>query len=170
MYHFNPFHLLKTKGVNQRESTSEKTIKKCQEFFRILILIWLKNSAIRLWMFPVFNNIFTANILGMQEKRRGFIPPPFMQRVFPTEGDGGSPTTIWKFAHPTHLEKSPPPTKFLSTPPTKQQLSSYNPIKTAFLDAVIVPALFFLNFIHFRHTGHVNFDFNWCSVFKESCF
>ena len=63
-------------------------------------------------MFPVFNNIFTANILGMQEKRRGFTPPPFMQRVFPTEGDGGSPTTIWKFAHPTHLEKSPPPPNF----------------------------------------------------------
>ena len=80
----------------------------------------------------------------MQEKRRGFTPPLLspMQRVFPTEGDGGSPPIIWKFAHPPHLEKSPT-TKFLSTPPTKQQFLSYNPIKTAFLDVVIVPALFF---------------------------
>ena len=62
VYHFNPFHLLKTEGVNQRDSTSEKTIQKCQEFIKILTLIWLKNSlwnAIRLWIFPVFNNIFT---------------------------------------------------------------------------------------------------------------
>ena len=27
-----------------------------------------------LWIFPVFNNIFTANILGMWEKRRDFTP------------------------------------------------------------------------------------------------
>ena len=147
MYHFNPFHLLKTKGVNQRESTSEKTIKKRQEFIRIFILIWLKSSAVRFWIFPVFDNIFTANIFGMQEKRRGFTSPLLspMQRVFPTEGDGGSSPIIWKFAHPPHLEKSPT-TKFLSTPPTKQQFLSYNPMKTAFLDVVIVPALFFFKF------------------------
>ena len=73
---FNCFQLLKTEGVNQRDSTSEKTIKKCQEFIKILTLIWLKNSllnAIRLWFFPVCNKTFTANILGTQEKRRGFI-------------------------------------------------------------------------------------------------
>ena len=39
VYHFNPFHLLKTEGVNQRDSTSEKTIQKCQEFIKILTLI-----------------------------------------------------------------------------------------------------------------------------------
>ena len=37
--HLNAFHLLKTEGVNQRESTSEKTIKKCQEFIKIFTLI-----------------------------------------------------------------------------------------------------------------------------------
>ena len=29
---------------------------------------------------------------------------------------------------------------------------------------------FCLNSILFGHTGHVTFDFNWCSVFTESCF
>ena len=32
-------------------------------------------------IFPVFDNIFTANILGMRVKRRGF-PPPFDAGVF----------------------------------------------------------------------------------------
>ena len=112
MYHFNPFHLLKTKGVNQRESTSEKTIKKCQEFFRILILIWLKNSAIRLWMFPVFNNIFTANILGMQEKRRGFIPPPFHAKGFPYWGGWGESHHHLEICSSYPPRKFPPPPNF----------------------------------------------------------
>ena len=44
MYHLNPFHLLKTESVNQREGTSEKNIKKFQEFIKFLSLIWLKYS------------------------------------------------------------------------------------------------------------------------------
>ena len=70
VYNLNTFHLLKTEGVNRRvaEGTSKKTIKKCQEFIKTLILISLKNSlenARRLGIFPVFDNIFAANILGM---------------------------------------------------------------------------------------------------------
>ena len=83
MYHLNPFHLLKTESINQREGTSEKNIKKFQEFIKFLSLIWLKYSlwnATRLWISPVFNNTFTANILGMREKRRGFTPHT---QVFP---------------------------------------------------------------------------------------
>ena len=48
-----------SEGVNQREGTSKK---KCQEFENFITLI------------PVFNNIFTANILGRWGKRRGFTP------------------------------------------------------------------------------------------------
>ena len=77
MYELNNFQLLKTEGVNRREAegTSKKIIKKCHEFIKILILISLKNilqNAIRLGIFNVFDNIFTANILGMWEKRRSF--------------------------------------------------------------------------------------------------
>ena len=60
-------------------------------------------------------------------------------RVFP---NGGSPPTIRKFAHPPpqlrKLTPTLPPPNFYS-PPTKQQLSSYNPIKIAVLAVVIVP-------------------------------
>ena len=28
----------------------------------------------------------------------------------------------------------------------------------------------FFNFIRFVHTDHANFDFDWCSIFKEYCF
>ena len=46
VYHFNTFHFLKTDGVNRSvaERTSKKTIKKCQEFIKILILASLKNG------------------------------------------------------------------------------------------------------------------------------
>ena len=69
-------------------------------------------------------------------------------RVFP---NGGSPPTIRKFAHPPpqlrKLTPTPPPPPTLPppnfySPPTKQQLSSYNPIKIAVLAVVIVPAPF----------------------------
>ena len=83
--------------------------------------------------------------------------------------------------------KISPPTKFSFCPPSfsfyhhhHHQKSthgpplnnSYNPIKTAFLANVIVPVPFRYssNFILFGHLGHVNFDFNWCSVFTESYF
>ena len=77
MYELNNFQLRKTEGDNRREAegTSKKMIKKCQEFIKILILISLKNSlqnAIRLGIFPVFDNTFTANTLGICEKRRSF--------------------------------------------------------------------------------------------------
>ena len=53
----------------------------------------------------------------------------------------GVPTTSRKFAHPPWRKITP--TKFLSPPlplPTKQQFSSYNPIKTTFLAVGIAPA------------------------------
>ena len=90
------------------------------------------------------------------------------------------------FSHHLHLEKSPPPaysppTKFLSPPPspiksqfpcpfpTKYQFSSWNS-KTSFLVVVMLLYCFCFNSILFGHTGHAKFDFNWCSVFPESCF
>ena len=81
-------------------------------------------------------------------------------RVFPTEGDGGSSPNSQKFNHPPlpQEEKSPPnrlpPHQIIISPPphptppqsqfptTKQQFSSYNSIKTAFLAVVIAPAPF----------------------------
>ena len=69
--------------------------------------------------------------------------------VFPTGGNGGSPPTSLKFAHPPNLEKFlpsrlPPSHQiFIPPPTTKQQLSSYNLIKAAFLAAVIALASFF---------------------------
>ena len=44
VYHLNTFHLLKTDGVDQREGTSKKNIKKCQELIKIVTLTSLKNS------------------------------------------------------------------------------------------------------------------------------
>ena len=64
-------------------------------------------------------------------------------RAFPPGGMRGVPPP----AHSPHLDKSPtnkflsPPPK-VNSPPTKQQFSSYNPIKTAFLAVVIAPAPF----------------------------
>ena len=58
-------HLLKTEVVNPRDSTYKKAIKKCLKFIKILTLISLKT---------VYKMLFTANILGMWEKRRGFTP------------------------------------------------------------------------------------------------
>ena len=46
-----------------------------------------------------------------------------------------------RLPHPTKLS-FPPPTPQKSIPPTKQQFSSFNPIKTTFLAVVIVPAPF----------------------------
>ena len=61
---------------------------------------------------------------------------------FLLEGDGES-LAHQKICSFPRLEKSlsPPSTKFL-LPPTKQQFSSFNPIKTAFLAVVIGPAPF----------------------------
>ena len=91
---------------------------------------------------------------------------------FPYWEDGGeSPhqPKIYSFPLP-HLEKSPQqtlhPIKFLfpstksQSPLTKQQFSSYNPIKTTFLAVAIASAPFCFNFILFGHTGHVNFYFD----------
>ena len=82
---------------------------------------------------------------------------------------------------PPHLRKicsSPPPTK---TPPVDSPLPNiYSPS----LQISILPQktnknitfsyshwllyYFCFNFRLFRHTGHANFDFKWCSVFIES--
>ena len=103
----------------------------------------------------------------------------YIYRVFPTVGGwGGPPPTSHKFAHfpplrkmppsrlPTHqifiatlTPTHPPPQKNVSSPLTKQQFSSYNPIKIAFLAVVLLLLHFSFNFILFGHTGYVNFDF-----------
>ena len=59
-----------------------------------------------------------------------------------------------------HLIFIPPRQKSIPLPTTKQQFSSYNPIKTAFLAVVIAPVQFCFNSILFGHLGHVTFDFN----------
>ena len=62
--------------------------------------------------------------------------------------DKGPPLTSWKFAHSSHLEKSPsqwtpPQPNFYSLlSPTKQQFASCNPIKMSFLGVVIAPVPF----------------------------
>ena len=50
----------------------------------------------------------------------------------------GVPSTSQNFAHPPPPRKIPL-TKSQSSPPCKQQFSSYNPIKTVFLAVVIAP-------------------------------
>ena len=56
---------------------------------------------------------------------------------------GGVPSTSPKFAHPpTPLPRQIYIPQPKVNPPIKQQLSSYNPIKTAFLAVVIAPAPF----------------------------
>ena len=37
--YLNTFHLLKTEGVNQREGATQKIMKECLEFIKILTLI-----------------------------------------------------------------------------------------------------------------------------------
>ena len=95
-----------------------------------------------MWIFPVFNKIFTANILYWEcRRRKGALTPPPMHRAFPTGGLGGvAPPPSENCLSPP--PRKTPPTKFLFPPPTKQQFSSYNPIKTAFLAVFIVPAPF----------------------------
>ena len=79
----------------------------------------------------------------------------YIYRVFPTGGMGGEspPPTNLKFSHTPNLEKflpsRLPPLSLIfypTLPPlpraTKQQFSSYNPIKTAFLAVVIALAPF----------------------------
>ena len=48
-------------------------------------------------------------------------------------------------------------------------LSPESPMKISFSAVVIAPIPFF-NSILFVHTGHANFDFNWCSIFTKNCF
>ena len=78
----------------------------------------------------------------------------YIHRFFPIGRNGGEspPATSQRFAHPTHLEKFPhkrsvplpPPLlhKIFICPTTKQQFSSYNPIKTACSAVVIALASF----------------------------
>ena len=93
-------------------------------------------------IFPVFNKIFTANILYWEcRRRKGALTPPPCTGLSLLGGWGESPLHHPKIAYPLHLEKPLQP-NFYSPPPTKQQFSSYNPIKTAFLAVFIVPAPF----------------------------
>ena len=79
---------------------------------------------------------------------------------FPYWEDGG------ESPHPPKIYSFPLPPKFLfpstksHSPLTKQQFSSYNPIKTTFLAVAIASAPFCFNFILFGHTGHANFYFD----------
>ena len=61
-------------------------------------------------------------------------------RVFHT---GDSPPPAENLLVPRHQEKLTPLKFYPPPPPTKQQFSSYNPIKTAFLAVGIVPAPMF---------------------------
>ena len=58
----------------------------------------------------------------------------YIYRFFPPGGNGGE--------SPATSQNSPLPTKFLSPTTSKQQFSSYNTIKTAFLAVVIAPVPF----------------------------
>ena len=70
-------------------------------------------------------------------------------KVFHTWGSLHQPK-ICSFCPPRKITL----TKFLfPLPSTKQQFSSYNPIKTAFLAGLIVPPQFYFNYILFGHTG-----------------
>ena len=82
-------------------------------------------------------------------------------------GDGGwSAPTSWKVAHYPPVDSSPPSTK-----------GSFSHLITIFMlkfflvvfIAYIVP-FFYLNFILSVHTGHPDFDFNWCSIFTKYFF
>ena len=77
-------------------------------------------------------------------------------RVFSTGGLGESSSTNQKFDHS-------------SSSPGKIHFHVYNPIKTSFL-VVVIATIFVLFFILLVHTGILNFDFNWCLLFTESCF
>ena len=83
-------------------------------------------------------------------------------RVFPTGGQGQSPPTTQKFAHPHHLEKfftwqTLTPTNFY-TPnqmlilPLSNNFHAITPIETSFL--------VYYNFILSVNPSHANFDFN----------
>ena len=62
-------------------------------------------------------------------------------------------------------ECPPPPAENLLIPPTyKNSAPVDSPPQSLLLFH------FCFNFILFGHLGHVNFDFNWCSVFTESWF
>ena len=56
-------------------------------------------------------------------------------------------------------------------PPTKKQFSFYNLIKSSFFQLQSLLLYHYnINFIHFVHTVHANFDFNQCSIFTECSF
>ena len=78
----------------------------------------------------------------MQEKKGGFNPPPPCRGLSLLGGWGELPLHHPKIAYPLHLEKPLQPNFYSPPPPNKQQFSSYNPIKTAFLAVFIVPAPF----------------------------
>ena len=68
----------------------------------------------------------------------------------------GSPPTRQRFVHP------PPPSRLSRLP--------HHQIFIPSLPKANSPHSICFNFILFWHTGHANFDFNWCSVFTECCF
>ena len=96
--------------------------------------IWIEK-----WILDIFSNDSKLWLLILQG--------------FPCWGDGGRSAHLEKFPS----VDSPPPKD--NPPTTKQQFSSYIPIKKAFLAVIIAPVSFFL-ISYSGHTGHVNFDFN----------
>ena len=66
--------------------------------------------------------------------------------------EGGSPPPLGqKVPHPFPNRKSPP---------SKQQFSCYNPIKTSYLVVVIAPVTFLFYLYTLCIHGHANFDLN----------
>ena len=73
----SPFHLLKTEGVNQRtsESTSKKTIRKCQEFIKICIEGCRFSLALIIYVQQIY----------WECERRERVLPAHAGRLFPSE-------------------------------------------------------------------------------------
>ena len=67
------------------------------------------------------------------------LPSPY--RVFPT-GRGGVPPPVENLLIHPHLQNFPPTKSQFPPCPTKQQFSSFNLIKTAFLAVATAPAPF----------------------------
>ena len=79
--------------------------------------------------------------------------------------EGGSPPPLAKkFIIPSPTGKVPPPPSRLPPqnfyPPSKQQFSCYNPIKTSYLVVVIAPVPFLFYLYTLCIHGHANFDLN----------
>ena len=148
-------------------------------------MLWRDEIAEKLWIFSQnVECILVSVIMKRKIRKRKVTWEPTWEQMPKLNSciiRLGSPPTRQKFAHPiSHLENVPPvdsplpppqpsfypPTKSQFTPPLNNNFQNFDPIKTAFLAVVIAPVLFLFGHLF----GHVTFNFNWCSVFTESCF